>query len=97
MDNVGDLGDAAGKGVLTGMTFGLAGSTVRDGYVFSTVFRKSGKDPFQKTYKHAIMSTVGNAKGPEGLSPMKANVAFGIVLRDLMLNLVKDLKLQGYL
>ena len=35
LDNVGDTGEAAGKGALTGLTFGAKGSQVTDGYVFT--------------------------------------------------------------
>lgn len=97
LDNVGDIKEAKNKGFATGLTFGLAGNTVTDGYIFSASFLKTGKNPFEKTYNHAIVSTVGNAKGPEGQTPLKTTEAFDVVLQELLLNLVNDLKIQGYL
>lgn len=49
-ENVGDTGDAAGKGALTGLTFGAKGSQVRDGYVFTATFRAVGKQAATQTY-----------------------------------------------
>ena len=42
MNNVGDLGEAYRKGYFTGLTFGLVGSMVTDGYVFSATYRPAG-------------------------------------------------------
>ena len=67
LDNVGDVGDAAGQGALTGLSFGAAGSKVTDGYVFTAAFRAVGKDKVIKVYRHAIHTTIGNAEGPPGL------------------------------
>jgi len=38
MNNVGDRGGAAAKGVGTGLTFGLVGSMVTDGYLFTATY-----------------------------------------------------------
>ncbi len=97
LDNITDIKDAVGKGFATGLTLGLAGSAVTDGYIFSASFQKTGKDPFENTYNHTIFSTVGNAKGPEGQTPLETAEAVDVVLQELLLNLVNDLKLQGYL
>ena len=70
MNNVGDVGEAVAKGVGTGLTLGLAGSMVTDGYFFTATYQAVGKEPVRKVYKHALHSTVGNAKDPEGLEPV---------------------------
>jgi hypothetical protein len=67
LDNVGDVGDAAGKGALTGLTFGAKGSQVTDGYVLTATCRATGKQAVTKVYRHAIHTTIGNADGPPGL------------------------------
>ena len=67
LDNVADLGGAAGKGALTGVTFGAKGSQVTDGYVLTATFRPTGKPAVTKVYRHAIHSTIGNAEGPQQL------------------------------
>jgi hypothetical protein len=98
LDNVGDLGDAAGKGALTGVTFGAVGSKVTDGYLFTATFRRVGKDPVTKVYRHAIHSTVGNAEGPPGLVPEESiRAAFDKVVEGLVLNLLLDLQKEEQL
>src|SRR5438132_1076307 len=59
LDNRGDVGDAMAKGMLTGITFGGAGSRVTDGYVFTVKFQRAGGEPLTKVYRHAIHSTIG--------------------------------------
>jgi len=98
LDNVGDLGDAAGKGALTGVTFGAVGSKVTDGYLFTATFRRVGKDPVTKVYRHAIHSTVGNAEGPPGLVPEESiRAAFDKVVEGLVLNMLLDLQKEEQL
>jgi len=92
LNNVGDVGDAAGKGALTGLTFGISGSTVTDGYVMTARFRRVGREPVEKVYRHALLSTVGHAPGPAGLTPMGLGEAFDQIVRDLVLNLIVDLQ-----
>ncbi|HSF04561.1 MAG TPA: hypothetical protein VLG10_02105 [Methylomirabilota bacterium] len=92
LDNVGDTGDAAAKGMKTGLTFGAAGSLVTDGYIFTATFRPMGKEPVTRTYRHAIHTTVGNADGPPGLTPMGIMDAFRKVVEELVANLLLDLQ-----
>ena len=97
MDNVGDTGTAIAKGFGTGLTFGLVGSMVTDGYVFTVTVQRPGQPAVQKTYKHAIHTTIGNKKGPEGLEPLSPSQAFERVVAGLVFNLVKDLQTEGTL
>ncbi len=97
LDNVGDTGAAVAKGIGTGLTFGLVGSMVTDGYVFTATMNRVGLPPIQKVYKHAIHTTVGNKSGPEGLEPLSLTVAFNRVVEGLVLNLIKDLQAEGAL
>ena len=93
LDNVGDTGEAAGKGALTGLTFGAKGSQVTDGYVFTATFRAAGKPAVTRTYRHAIHSTIGNAEGPPGLVAEESlRTAFDKVVEGLVLNLLLDLQ-----
>ena len=93
LDNVGDTGDAAGKGALTGLTFGAKGSQVTDGYVFTATFRAVGRPAVTRTYRHAIHSTIGNAEGPPGLVAEESlRAAFDKVVEGLVLNLLLDLQ-----
>jgi len=92
LDNRGDVGDAMAKGMLTGITFGGAGSRVTDGYVFTVKFQKAGAEPVTKVYRHAIHSTIGNAAEPQGIPPMSIGEAFSKVVEGLVLNLLLDLQ-----
>jgi len=93
LDNVGDTGDAAGKGALTGLTFGAKGSQVTDGYIFTATFRAVGKQAVTKVYRHAIHSTIGNAEGPPGLVAEESlRAAFNKVVEGLVLNLLLELQ-----
>lgn len=97
MDNVADTGTAIAKGFGTGLTFGLVGSMVTDGYVFKVAVQRPGQPPIEKTYKHAIHTTVGNKSGPEGLEALSSAQAFERVVTGLVFNLVKDLQTEGIL
>ena len=92
LDNRGDVGDAMAKGMLTGITFGGAGSRVTDGYVFTVKFQRAGGEPLTKVYRHAIHSTIGNAAEPQGIVPMSLSEAFSKVVEGLVLNLLFDLQ-----
>lgn len=57
--------EAAGKGFVTGLTFGLAGSTVVDYYVCRISYLPRGKSkPVAVTSRHAIRSTIGASSAP---------------------------------
>jgi hypothetical protein len=93
LDNVADTGDAAGKGAVTGLTFGAKGSQVTDGYIMTATFRAPGKPAVTKVYRHAIHSTIGNADAPAGLvAEESTQAAFDKVVEGLVLNLLRDLQ-----
>ncbi|NVK19255.1 MAG: hypothetical protein HWE30_11210 [Methylocystaceae bacterium] len=94
LNNVVDLGEAAAKGFGTGLTFGLAGSTVTDYYEMDVTLTDGDMVIKKPKYKHAIHSTVGNASAPIGLSPVPVNEAFSIVLEEMVLNALKDLEIE---
>ena len=94
-NNVVDLGEAAGKGALTGLTFGAVGSAVTDKYEFKFKYIDAqGKETSQR-YPHMILSTVGNKKAPvENVEPMTINQAFNKVVDDVVLRFTYDLQKQ---
>jgi len=93
LDNVADTADAAGKGALTGLTFGAKGSHVTDGYVMTATFRAPGKQAVTKVYRHAIHTTIGDADAPAGLVAEESTMAaFDKVVEGLVLNLLRDLQ-----
>jgi len=97
MNNVGDIGKAVSKGIGTGLTFGLVGSMVTDGYEFKATYTAPGKEPVTKVYQHALHSTIGNKQGPPGLKAMSTQEAFDQVVEELVLHLLQDLQKDGVL
>ncbi len=94
IDNVPQDKDAFAKGFGTGLTFGLAGTMVTDGYIMKTDYIAANKNEFKHTYKHAIHSTIGNADGPPGLTPVPKEpkgAAVKQVTEGLILNLLNDM------
>jgi hypothetical protein len=95
MDNVGDLGKAVGKGFVTGLTLGLVGSTVTDGYVMKSSYSANDGRKSEHEYQHAIHSLIGAGSTPEGvetMSPMEAAIR---VVEDLIAQMLRDLKDEG--
>ena len=65
LNNVPITDNAAAKGFGTGLTFGLVGSEVVDGYICTATYSAGpGATPVVKTERHAIRSTIGNASAP---------------------------------
>jgi len=66
LNNVPLTDNAFGKGFVTGLTFGLAGQQVTDGYICTAKFLdEKHKEPLTVTVRHAIHTVVG-AKGAPG-------------------------------
>jgi hypothetical protein len=59
LDSIADTGDAIGKGIKTGLTFGGVGSRVTDSYVLTATFKPTGGPAVQKIYRHALHSAIG--------------------------------------
>ncbi|MCG3174984.1 MAG: hypothetical protein GMKNLPBB_03318 [Myxococcota bacterium] len=92
VNNVGDVGAAFGKGFATGLTFGLAGSQVVDGYIMTATYTPLGGVPTTREYKHAIHSTVGMHSAPEGMVAVPLADAFDQVVEEMLLNYLRDLQ-----
>jgi hypothetical protein len=90
IDNVPLTDDAAAKGFGTGLTFGMVGSIVTDGYVCSATYTVDGKST-QVDLKHAIYTTIGNHAGPPGLTAMAPKDAVNLAMSQIMWNLLKQL------
>jgi len=70
IDNVPLTDDVYAKGFVTGLTLGLAGNTVTDGYVCIVRYVRPGAkagESISKTVRHAIHTTVGATNGPPGM------------------------------
>ena len=88
--------DAASKGFGVGLTFGLVGTTVIDGYETRATFSSPGAVPLALEYKHAIHSTLGNTTPPPGLKP-EANVrdAINKLIDQLIWSVLRDVSRKG--
>lgn len=95
VNNVGDMGSAVGKGVMTGMTLGAVGSLVTDGYIMTVEFTPDGGTPFKGTYNHAIYTSIENADGPKGVKPVLVQEAPNLVGEDMTLHFLKELEQQS--
>ena len=97
MNNIADLDEAAAKGFGTGLTLGAAGSAVTDFYDIKIELYMGDEPPLTKTYKHAIVTTIGNKPAPLDVEPTTVSDAFGKVVEDAMLNFVKEMQAQNLL
>jgi hypothetical protein len=71
LNNVPMSDDAFSKGFLTGLTLGLAGTQVGDGYVCTATYRSGdGTTPVVKQARHAIYTTIGATGGPSNAVKM---------------------------
>lgn len=71
LNNVPLSDDAFSKGFVTGLTFGLAGSQVSDGYICTASYRASGSAAaLVKQARHAIHTTMGAAATPGNATKM---------------------------
>lgn len=91
INNVPLTDNAAAKGFGTGLTFGLVGSMVTDGYTCTASYIAPGRDAVTKVVKHAIYTTIGNASGPEGLKPMPLQEASSTVIRQIVAKSLEEI------
>lgn len=91
-----DQGDAMAKGFATGLTFGLVGSAVTDGYVCTMEYLPPGAaNKVTTTSRHAIHATMG-AKGapPNGIKAKSIDEAVHTMTRQIVLDGLKQLSAQ---
>ena len=98
VNNIADMGNAAAKGIGTGLTLGLAGSVVTDHYEISIEFSDGRGGVIRNDYRHALHTTVGNKKAPiSGVAATTPADAFGTVVEQTIVNFVKDMQDIGLL
>ncbi|NZA28305.1 hypothetical protein H0E84_18170 [Luteimonas sp. SJ-92] len=89
IDNVPVTDNAAAKGFGTGLTLGLAGSMVTDGYVCTVSYTADGTTT-ETVVNHALHTTIGNHGGPDGLAPMPMQQALTTLVHQMVFNALKD-------
>ncbi|CAM3423117.1 hypothetical protein [Parendozoicomonas haliclonae] len=99
VNNVADLSDAASKGFATGLTLGLAGTTVTDFYEVTIDYISKSGSQVSKSYQHAIHTSIGNASAPpiQGAESTTPAVAFGRVVEQVVLKFIKEMQSQNIL
>jgi hypothetical protein len=93
LNNVPMTDDAFTKGFVTGLTFGLAGSKVSDGYICTAKYSPANGDtPVVKSARHAIHTTMGTASAPGNATKADnpAEAAY-TMLRQVLSQVLNDL------
>lgn len=96
LNNIADLSDAMKKGFGTGLTFGAKGTAVTDGYEITVSYDSAGKT-LEKTYQHALHTTIGNADPVTAATPMAPMQAFDQIVEDAVIHFLRDAQSEGVL
>lgn len=93
LNNVPITKDAAQQGFVTGLTFGLAGSAVTDGYICTVSYVPADGSPtLVSTARHAIHTTMGNASAPaNAVKSATTEEAVRTMTRQIVANALRDL------
>lgn len=94
VNNVPLSDDAAKKGFVAGLTFGIAGQTVGDGYEGTVRYLsgRGGAAPVVRTGKHVIYTSIGNTDPPPGAQKLdNIEAAVTLMLRQLLSRTLNDL------
>ena len=93
LNNVPLTEDAAAQGFVTGLTFGLAGSAVTDGYICTVTYLPAGQTkPVVTTSRHAIHTVLGNANPPAGARKSDSIAdAVRTMAQEVLSNALRDL------
>lgn len=97
VNNIADMAAARAKGFGTGLTFGLAGSTVTDAYEMSISITANGKTVSRTGVKHSLFTIVGRGEVPAGSESIPPNVAFERVLEQMILRALHEMQSTGEL
>lgn len=102
INNISLTGDEISKGVMTGLTLGLAGSTVGDGYVCDLQYKRSDASPkIEAKANHAIYTSLGASSGPEAAATKVANINEAVTtmvrqaVKTLLVKLSNNPQFQG--
>lgn len=93
LNNVPLTDDAFSKGFVTGLTFGLAGSKVSDGYVCTVNYTPAaGAAPIVKLARHAIHTSLGATSAPENaVKATSIEEALTLMVRQVVSTALNDL------
>jgi hypothetical protein len=97
MENLGDTNTAFSRGFVTGLTFGLSGSSVTEFYVFDAALEQPGRAPVKLSLKHTITSVTESGEVPAGQQAMRLEDAILRVLDELVDTMLRDFQAKGLL
>lgn len=97
VNNIADTGSAAAKGIGTGLTLGLVGTTVMDAYEMSISITAAGKTTTKSAIKHALFTMIGNSSAPDGVEVIAPSVAFSRVVEQMLIRTLRDMQQSGEL
>jgi hypothetical protein len=97
LNNVPLNDDAFSKGFVTGLTFGLAGSTVSDGYVCTVKYLPGGsQQAVTKAARHAIHTSLGSGTPPAGaVKADSVDAAVRMMTKQVLSTALNDLSQDG--
>jgi len=92
VNNVPLTDNAAAKGFATGLTLGLAGNTVTDGYICTIDYIPSESNPkISRTVRHAIHTTLGASGAPvNAIKSASVQDAIDTMLKQIVSNGLND-------
>lgn len=92
LNNVPVSDDAFSKGFVTGLTLGLAGSQVGDGYVCTASYRAPGAaEPIVKKARHLLWTKLGaGAAPPDAVKADSVDAAVTLMSRQVVSNVLND-------
>jgi hypothetical protein len=92
IDNVPLTDNPGGKGFVTGLTFGLAGTAVTDGYICTIEYLPEARaSKISTTVRHAIHTTLGATSAPvNGVKSASIQEALDTMLRQIVTNGLND-------
>jgi hypothetical protein len=93
VNNVSAQDEAFSKGFATGLTFGLVGNQITDGYVCTATYRHGiGVEPVVARARHAIHTTIGASSSPPNATKASSiKEAVDIMLKQVISNVLNDL------
>ena len=90
LNNLKDTESSAMKGVGTGLTFGLVGTTVTDHYQMAVLIRTARGSYSRPDIPGALHSASGNTTLPEGTETMPLAAGFQRTVEQMLLKALKD-------
>ena len=93
VNNVPLTDDVMSKGFVTGLTLGVVGSSVSDGYICTARYwANANSAPITKQARHAIHTSLGTGSPPEGAVKAASNdEAVSLMLHQVISNVLNDL------